>query len=252
MGDEMRLRQIVNNLASNACKFTLSGGEIRIVTRLVYPESLRGQVEEKEEVTEGEKVEERREEAGGGDEKDEVTREKEKERTGEGNTSANVIEREEEGQNTGIKELDFAFTRWAARKRRKSHANTNSKNPDHSHNLEKSAIGSNPQANPADTDLPSMPLSTAQLSRHNSVDELHNLENIVVRVEIHDTGFGIRAKDLVDNKLFSPYVQTEVSFAKSECRGLCTDGLHILSPHRSGSTRVARELGWALHWCGES
>lgn len=220
MGDEMRLRQIVNNLASNACKFTLSGGEIRIVTRLVYPESLRGQVEEKEEVTEGGKVEERREEGGGGDEKDEGTGEKEKERTGEGNASANVIEREEEGQNTGIKELDFAFTRWTARKRRKSHANTKSKHPDRSPNLEKAAVGGNPQANSADTDPPSMPLSTAQLSRHNSVDELHNLENIVVRVEIHDTGFGIRAKDLVDNKLFSPYVQTEVSLVRLKYGGI--------------------------------
>ena len=37
-----------------------------------------------------------------------------------------------------------------------------------------------------------------------------NSDKVVVRVEVHDTGVGINAAELVDNNLFSPYVQTEI------------------------------------------
>lgn len=46
-------------------------------------------------------------------------------------------------------------------------------------------------------------LSMTQLSRHNMHSvSLSRLEWIVVRIEVSDTGCGIRQKDMVDSKLF--------------------------------------------------
>ena len=33
---------------------------------------------------------------------------------------------------------------------------------------------------------------------------------IIIRIEVQDTGVGLRPRDIADHKLFSPYVQTEI------------------------------------------
>lgn len=43
-----------------------------------------------------------------------------------------------------------------------------------------------------------------------SMDGHESLTQVVVRIEVHDTGVELRARDLADSKLLSPYVQVRV------------------------------------------
>ncbi|RXW23450.1 hypothetical protein EST38_g2401 [Candolleomyces aberdarensis] len=150
-GDEARLQQIVNNLATNACKFTPAGGKITITTKLVLPRI--GDDEDALDVIFGYELPTHQQQNGSGS-------------TATGGAAG--------ANGNGV-----------------------------------AADGQQTLAPPPP--LSHRPLSADYLSQHNfnTSEGKRSLEHIVVRIEVSDTGCGIKMRDMMQNKLFSAFNQTE-------------------------------------------
>lgn len=132
IGDDMRLRQCVANLLNNACKFTLAGGKVTLVTRLMTNNDTTKE-EDLSDVT----------------------------LNGTTESQATTGDMEKMMENAGEAQ------------RRDPHRSRHS---------------------------------------HSAAGGMHMgaMRSIRVRIEVHDTGVGIRPKDAHGSRLFSPYVQTEI------------------------------------------
>jgi len=210
IGDEMRFKQVCSNLVSNAFKFTASGG-VKVVTKLLFPvlpecgvevEHLGGPHDASTATM-----------LGTSDETvvhdtppDEIDMSDLLHRNGEGPASAKSSENgrkrvslDEKAQLTydfgdrpGVINLGSPKLNPATFPKERRHSLPT---PTHTPRVPLTTLPSRSPASQSQT----LPAPTSSVPR-----------KALIRVEVHDTGVGLSLSDVRDNRLFSPYVQTEI------------------------------------------
>ncbi|ODO08017.1 hypothetical protein I350_03600 [Cryptococcus amylolentus CBS 6273] len=187
VGDEMRLRQVASNLVSNSIKFT-DQGSVRIVTKLLYPRLEETPAMEEDDPLRQAAINLQRQQ-----------QLEETDKQVQGRTSTSV-------QPAPVQATHSTLHGFLHRSHSLSH--TNSQSRPHS------TKGSSPVAVDLEKGSISMEVRRdrdSMLAREKErEEERKRVQKIVVRVEVHDTGVGLKKTDLLDGDLFSPYVQTEI------------------------------------------
>ncbi len=153
---------ILSNFLSNACKFTLSGGNLSISTRLILPDVPEGM-----------------------DPLDIET------------AKIPRIEKPEIHPN-GERDVE----------KLSHHTSSHSRSGDSFHN-ENGVADAFWDEN--DEKRVRKPLSTELLMEHNQQHATSALEYIVVRIEVTDTGFGIKPQDMAESKLFCELLSNQAN-----------------------------------------
>jgi osomolarity two-component system sensor histidine kinase SLN1 len=204
----MRLRQIINNLASNACKFTPAGGTITVRTKLLWPSRVPDEY-----VLPSTPMNGAVDDIGNGNGHPRLplgTPHPGKERNPLATPTSPIapdrppFETRSTSSTAAVPPSLSALDEALAIRPPLASRSSSSGVQTHSSGGTTGTLGSDEQ----DTAALHAVLSARHLDQHNARRAAH-FERVVVRIEVVDTGCGISGGEMVKNKLFSAFNQTE-------------------------------------------